>query len=28
MAAERGEDLAELCNALSINTERVFGSFA
>jgi TatD DNase family protein len=28
MAAERGEDLAELCSALSINTERVFGSFA
>lgn len=28
MAAERGEDLAELCNALSVNTERVFGSFA
>ena len=28
MAAERGEDLSELCNALSINTERVFGSFA
>ena len=28
MAAERGEDLAQLCNALSINTERVFGSFA
>lgn len=28
MAAERGEDLAELCNALSTNTERVFGSFA
>ncbi len=28
MALERGEDLAELCNALSINTERVFGSFA
>lgn len=28
MAAERNEDLAELCNALSINTERVFGSFA
>ncbi len=28
MAAERGEDLAELCNALSLNTERVFGSFA
>jgi TatD DNase family protein len=27
MAAERGEDLAELCSALSINTERVFGSF-
>ena len=28
MAAERGEDLAELCAALSANTERVFGSFA
>jgi TatD DNase family protein len=28
MAAERGEDLAELCSALSANTERVFGSFA
>jgi TatD DNase family protein len=28
MAAERNEDLAELCEALSINTERVFGSFA
>jgi TatD DNase family protein len=28
MAQERNEDLAELCNALSINTERVFGSFA
>jgi TatD DNase family protein len=27
MAHERNEDLAELCNALSINTERVFGSF-
>ena len=27
MAAERGEDLAELCTALSVNTERVFGSF-
>jgi TatD DNase family protein len=27
MAQERGEDLAELCSALSINTERVFGSF-
>jgi TatD DNase family protein len=27
MAAERGEDLAELCTALSFNTERVFGSF-
>ena len=27
MAAERGEDLAELCEALSKNTERVFGSF-
>jgi TatD DNase family protein len=27
MAAERGEDLAELCAALSQNTERVFGSF-
>jgi len=28
MAAERSEDLAELCDALSKNTERVFGSFA
>jgi TatD DNase family protein len=28
MAAERGEDLAELCESLSKNTERVFGSFA
>jgi TatD DNase family protein len=28
MAAERGEDLADLCQALSKNTERVFGSFA
>ena len=28
MAAERGEDLAKLCTALSLNTERVFGSFA
>ena len=28
MAAERGEDLEELCSALSVNTERVFGSFA
>jgi TatD DNase family protein len=28
MAAERGEDLAELCENLSRNTERVFGSFA
>ena len=28
MAAERGEDLAELCAALSNNTERIFGSFA
>ncbi len=28
MAHERNEDLSELCNALSINTERVFGSFA
>jgi TatD DNase family protein len=27
MAAERSEDLAELCDALSKNTERVFGSF-
>ena len=27
MAAERGDDLAELCDALSKNTERVFGSF-
>lgn len=28
MAAERGEDLEELCVALSANTERIFGSFA
>ena len=28
IAAERGDDLAELCGALSKNTERVFGSFA
>jgi TatD DNase family protein len=28
MAAERNEDLAELCDALSKNAERVFGSFA
>jgi TatD DNase family protein len=28
MAAERGEDLKQLCDALSKNTERVFGSFA
>jgi TatD DNase family protein len=28
MAAERNQDLAELCDALSQNTERVFGSFA
>jgi TatD DNase family protein len=28
IAAERNEDLSELCNAISINTERVFGSFA
>lgn len=28
MAAERNEDLAELCAALSKNAERVFGSFA
>lgn len=28
MAVERGEDLAQLCEALSKNTERVFGSFA
>ena len=28
MAAERGEDLAQLCEALSQSTERVFGSFA
>jgi TatD DNase family protein len=28
MAAERNQDLAELCDALSKNTERVFGSFA
>jgi TatD DNase family protein len=27
MAAERGEDLTQLCEALSKNTERVFGSF-
>jgi TatD DNase family protein len=28
MAAERGDDLSELCDALSKNTERTFGSFA
>jgi TatD DNase family protein len=28
MAAERGDDLSELCDALSKNTERIFGSFA
>jgi TatD DNase family protein len=28
MAAERGEDLTQLCEALSKNTERVFGSFS
>jgi TatD DNase family protein len=28
IAAERAEDLEELCSALSVNTERVFGSFA
>lgn len=28
MAAERGDDVAELCDALSKNTERIFGSFA
>ena len=28
MAAERGEDVAELATALSVNAERVFGSFA
>jgi TatD DNase family protein len=28
MAAERGEDLTQLCETLSKNTERVFGSFA
>ena len=28
MAAERNEDLEELCDALSKNTERIFGSFA
>ena len=28
MAAERREDLTELCESLSKNTERVFGSFA
>lgn len=27
MAAERGDDLSELCDALSKNTERIFGSF-
>lgn len=27
IAAERGEDLDELCSALSANTERIFGSF-
>jgi TatD DNase family protein len=28
MAAERGEDVAQLATALSINAERIFGSFA
>jgi len=28
MAAERGEDVAELATALSVNAERIFGSFA
>jgi TatD DNase family protein len=27
MAAERGDDLAELANALSANAERAFGKF-
>jgi TatD DNase family protein len=28
MAAERNEDVAELAKALSVNAERIFGSFA
>lgn len=28
MAQERNEDLVELCNAINVNAERVFGSFA
>ena len=28
MASERNQDLAELCTALSVNAERIFGSFA
>jgi TatD DNase family protein len=28
MAAERDEDVAELATALSVNAERIFGSFA
>jgi hypothetical protein len=28
MASERGEDVAQLATALSINAERIFGSFA
>jgi len=27
MAAERGDDLAELANALTVNAERAFGKF-
>ena len=28
MASERNQDLAELCTSLSLNAERIFGSFA
>jgi hypothetical protein len=28
MAAERNQDLAELATGLSLNAERIFGSFA
>jgi TatD DNase family protein len=28
MATERNEDVAELATALSVNAERIFGSFA
>jgi TatD DNase family protein len=28
MAVERNEDVAELATALSVNAERIFGSFA